>query len=80
MNYITQHGLFISQFFFSLLGVGFSIGMLAKGEDPSVYLPVLSGIIGVWIPSPISQQKFTASLPNNAPTDRHVAEVIISSS
>lgn len=43
---------FIAQTFFSLLGAVFSIGMLSSGKDPSIYLPILSGIIGYWVPSP----------------------------
>jgi hypothetical protein len=55
--YISSHGLFIGQFFFSLIGATFSIAMLVRGEDASIYLPVLSGIIGVWVPSPLSAAK-----------------------
>jgi hypothetical protein len=43
------------QVMFSLLGFVFCVTMLIKGKEEGVYLPVLTGIIGVWTPSPLSQ-------------------------
>ena len=57
MTFLSQNGLFLSQVFFSLVGVGFSIGMLVKGEDASIYLPILTTIIGVWTPNPLSMRQ-----------------------
>jgi hypothetical protein len=57
MTSIKEHGLFLSQFFFSAVGVGFSISMLVRGKDPSIYLPILTTIIGVWTPNPLAQHK-----------------------
>jgi len=30
----------------------FAMGMLISGHDAGVYLPILTGIIGYWLPSP----------------------------
>jgi hypothetical protein len=69
MTFVSKHGLFLSQFFFSAVGVGFSIAMLIKGNDPSIYLPILSTIIGVWTPNPLSQQKVLApAVSGNVPS------------
>lgn len=57
ITFIEKHGLFMSQFFFSALGVGFSIGMLLRGNDPSIYLPILTTVIGVWTPNPLSMSR-----------------------
>lgn len=57
MEFITQNGLFLSQVFFSLVGVGFSMAMLVRGEDASIYLPIMTTIIGVWTPNPLSSKQ-----------------------
>lgn len=48
----SKGSLFAVQTFFSFIGVTFSIIMLSVGKDPSIYLPILTGIIGYWVPSP----------------------------
>jgi hypothetical protein len=63
-NYISDHGLFLTQFFFSLIGITFSMSMLILGKDPSIYLPIFSTIIGVWVPSPMSKQREYQPLEN----------------
>lgn len=55
-DFIAKHGLFLSQLFFSTVGMAFSIAMLVNDKDASVYLPILTTIVGVWIPSPMSRQ------------------------
>ncbi|KXZ44616.1 hypothetical protein GPECTOR_64g110 [Gonium pectorale] len=47
-----KSALFLAQTLFSLLAAVFSICMLATGHAEGVYLPILTGIIGFWIPSP----------------------------
>jgi hypothetical protein len=32
----------------------FAMVMLYKGKDPGVYLPIITGIVGCWLPSPQS--------------------------
>lgn len=59
MDFMVHNGLFLSQVFFSLVGVGFSIGMLIRGEDASIYLPIMTTIIGVWTPNPLSNKQPT---------------------
>lgn len=75
MDFMTHHGLFISQVCFSFIGVGFSIAMLSSGKDPSIYLPILTTIIGVWTPNPLSnRQTNTNEIANttNVPRSRLV--------
>lgn len=36
----------------SVLGLVLSTVMLAAGRDPAIYLPVLTSIIGYWLPAP----------------------------
>lgn len=44
--------LFTMQLLVSVFGMALSAGMLAAGRDPAVYLPVLTSIIGYWLPAP----------------------------
>lgn len=44
---------FAVQSFVTTIVIIFCIGMLARGADPGVYLPVLTGIAGFWFPSPL---------------------------
>ena len=37
---------------FSFTVMMFCIGMLARREDPTYYLPILTSIIGYWLPAP----------------------------
>lgn len=37
---------------FSLTTMLFCIGMLATDKDPTYYLPILTSIIGYWLPAP----------------------------
>jgi hypothetical protein len=69
MGFLNQNGLFLSQVFFSLVGTGFSIGMLIKGEDASIYLPILTTIIGVWTPNPLSMRQPSTQEIVNAAAD-----------
>jgi hypothetical protein len=59
-NRITDRRLltFISQFSFSLITVMFCMYKLgSSSENSSVYLPILSGIISIWIPAPSLPRK-----------------------
>lgn len=44
--------IFIIQSIISLSSVGVISYLLIDGRQPSVFLPVLTGIIGYWLPSP----------------------------
>ena len=49
--------LFLVQILFSLIMVAFCISQVISNDDAatrSVYLPILTSIIGVWLPSPAS--------------------------
>jgi len=43
----------------------FSAAMLATGKPASVYLPVLTGVIGYWMPSPDYAKPRTAKINQN---------------
>lgn len=40
------------QLLVSVVGLGVSGGMLLMGRDPAIYLPVVTSIIGYWLPAP----------------------------
>lgn len=44
--------LFSMQLVVSVLGLTFSAAMLAIGRDPAIYLPVVTSIVGYWLPAP----------------------------
>jgi hypothetical protein len=44
--------IFATQVFISCSSLGFAMMMLYKGKDPGTYLPIITGIIGCWLPSP----------------------------
>jgi hypothetical protein len=44
--------LFKMQVGVSLTGLALGVGMLACGKDPAVYLPVVTSILGLWLPTP----------------------------
>ncbi len=50
MNHDTY--LFAAQVSISSTTLLFSMFMLHKGKDAGVYLPMISGIVGYWLPSP----------------------------
>jgi hypothetical protein len=52
MEFIYNNILFFVQTCFSLFGLIFTMTMLLKGGDASIYLPIFSSIITLWIPSP----------------------------
>jgi hypothetical protein len=43
---------FLTQTGFSLTVMGFCMGMLINGENTEIYLPVITGILGYWLPQP----------------------------
>jgi hypothetical protein len=45
---------FAVQTIVSLSSLTFSMYMLSQGQSPGLYLPVITAIIGYWIPSPTS--------------------------
>lgn len=44
--------IFTMQLAVSVVGMGLSVTMLATGKDPAVYLPIVTSIIGYWLPAP----------------------------
>lgn len=44
--------LFAMQLVVSLAGLGLGTAMLFMGKDPAVYLPVVTSIVGYWLPAP----------------------------
>jgi hypothetical protein len=71
-NHNSRVGRFAVQIAISGSITAFSMGMLIRGGDPGVYLPVLTGILGYWLPSPDSSKqtagkKHTYSKPTRNP-------------
>lgn len=68
MGFLYNNALFTIQVVFSALVMSFSITMLYIGKDPSIYLPVLTSIIGFWLPSPAQTLKqLPAPVPQPLP-------------
>lgn len=44
--------LFGMQLLVSGVGMVLSAGMLLMGRDPAIYLPIVTSIIGYWLPAP----------------------------
>ena len=59
--YLYNNSLFLAQVFFALIGLSFSAAMLLSGNDPSIYLPVMTAILGWWFPSPLNHKFETPS-------------------
>lgn len=53
--------LFRVQLGVSIAGMAVCIAMLARGKDPAVYLPVVTSIVGYWLPAPIPAPGFIGS-------------------
>lgn len=53
--FFYNNSLFVAQICFGLFGLVFSAVMLGKGEPPAIYLPVLTGILGWFFPSPTNR-------------------------
>lgn len=55
-KFLYNNALLLIQTMISLLAISFCAAMLAIGRDPSIYLPVMTGCIGYFLPSPISHK------------------------
>lgn len=49
-----QYYILGTQVAISCSSLAFSMFMLYKGKDPGTYLPIITGIVGCWLPSPQS--------------------------
>lgn len=52
---------FFTQSFIAFLTLGFSMYMIYIGKDPGIYLPIITGIIGYFMPQP-NINKVTTSI------------------
>lgn len=54
---------FSLQSIMSILGLGFAVTMIAKTDQDEVYVPVMTSIVGFWLPSPLASvtSKLTTS-------------------
>jgi hypothetical protein len=71
-NFWYNNSLFMMQSLFSLIGVGFSAGMLITGHDSSVYLPIFTSLIFYWAPSPINHRIPDVGVPSGVPQLREL--------
>lgn len=62
LRFMRDEGVFITQIMFSTVALAFSIGMLVRGEDPAMYLPVLTATLGYWTPNPRTHQGQQAAI------------------
>ena len=54
MSTDTWCPVFAMQIIASVAGLGLGVSMLASGRgDPAVYLPIVAGIVGYWLPAPL---------------------------
>ena len=51
---MTQQYVLATQVAISCSSLAFAMVMLYRGKDPGVYLPIVTGIVGCWLPSPQS--------------------------
>ena len=66
---MTNH-IYITQVTLSLIMITFSIAMIAMdntAESRSVYLPILTSIVGVWLPQPQNNPTNPTITPLTAP-------------
>ncbi len=49
-----NHLIFNAQLFFSTVVLSFSMYMLYRGESSGSYLPIITGVIGSWLPTPMN--------------------------
>ena len=81
LGILREDSLFLTQVLFSAVAISFSITMLVIGRDASVYLPILTGTLGYWVPNPQSSQQQRRQLEGdvavqwrkNAAADPHPA-------
>lgn len=50
----SHHYILGTQVAISCSSLAFAMFMLYMGKDPGVYLPIITGIVGCWLPSPQS--------------------------
>lgn len=71
---------FFTQSFIAFLTLGFSMYMIYIGKDPGIYLPIITGIIGYFMPQPninnipASIQKPTELLRYNRPIENDIEQ------
>ena len=64
MEHFASHGTFVMQSLVSATAMGFSIYMLLSGQSAGIYLPVVTGIVGFWLPSPASRTERSSANAN----------------
>lgn len=65
-----QWALFTAQVSIAGTALGFSMAMLLKGHDPGMYLPIITGIIGYFMPAPKLQKKDAGVAPGDVEQGR----------
>lgn len=67
-----NNSLLVIQAFFSFVGITFSGVMLALGRDATIYLPLMTGLIMIWCPSPLSHKISQQPIPTPPPSSKTV--------
>jgi hypothetical protein len=68
-----NNSLLVIQALFSFVGITFSGVMLALGRDTTIYLPLLTGLIMIWCPSPLNHKISQQPAPPSPDRPRDIA-------
>ncbi len=63
-GFCINNALFIMQSMVTVFGLAFSSSMLYMGQPVEVYLPILTSIVGWWMPSPMNNKMPSSSSSN----------------
>lgn len=67
-KFFYNNSLFITQVGLSVFVIGFSAGMLIIGRPAEVYLPLITAIVGFFLPSPVNHKvDFPSNLQRRLP-------------
>ena len=66
-NVLKLSAFFVSVMF-SLILVGLAVTMVVKNDNAAVWVPVITGVVNLWIPSPVSMIKKPRLSTDSAPS------------
>lgn len=69
-KFLYNNALLMIQASISLFLMGFCSAMLIMGREASIYLPVMTGCAGFWLPSPIAHK--VTEIPSGIPQIRQM--------
>ena len=76
-HYNAHCAFFTAQVLFSFTTMVFVMAMLFNGQDTGVYLPILSSVVSVWMPSPsIPKRPWGSKTPTTTTTRSSTPESV----